>query len=275
VSSGYLTPAEIVDYTEHAAMASNAMPRSRFVVRAMMGGLLLGMGGLLSTIVAGGSTGLAANNPGLQKFVLGALFPLGFMAVVITGADLFTSNCATFTVAMHRRAIGLGATLRTWTWSYLGNFAGALVAATLLGIATGLYHSGDAATTFLHGMVEGKADHSISETFARGIGANILVCIAAWQAYAARDGVSRMLGIWFPVMGFVAMGMEHSVANMFFFPAAILSGADITWGTFLVHNLLFATLGNIVGGALFVGLAYAFVYPGRPEREAPADEETA
>jgi len=255
-----LTPAEVVDYAESASCASAAMDAPRFVTRAVLGGAFLGVGGLLATVVAGGAVGLGESDPGLQKLVFGAVFPLGFIAVVLTGADLFTSDCATFLVSWYRRSLGVVAVLRTWLLSYLGNFVGALVVAGVLGIATGIYVGGADATVFLHEVVAGKLEHSWLETLARGVGANLLVCIAAWQAYSAGDTLGKMAGIWLPVMGFVALGMEHSIANMFFVPAAIMSGLDATWGEFLLGNLLPATIGNVIGGGVFIGLAYAWVY---------------
>lgn len=274
MSRNYLTPAEVVDYAEQSSLASASMPRPRFVVRAVLGGAFLGLGGLLSTAIAGGALGLADTDPGLQRLVFGALFPLGFIAVVLTGAELFTSSTATFTVSLYRRSIGVAAALRSLTLSYLGNFAGSLAVVMLLGIATGIYLAGSDATAFLHQVVEGKLGHTTLETFTRGIGANFLVCIAAWQAYSAKDTFGKMAGIWFPVMAFVALGMEHSIANMFFIPAAIMSGLDATWADFLVDNLLVVTLGNIVGGGLFIGLAYAWIYP-RSGAPAAAEHESS
>jgi len=272
MSSNYLTPAEVVDYAERSSLASAAMDPSRLVVRAVLGGSFLALGGLLSSVVAGGALGLGDTNPGLQRLLAGAVFPLGFIAVVLTGAELFTSSCATFTVSLYRRSIGLATLLRSWSVSYAGNFVGAVLAALVLGIGTGIYAAGADATEYLHQVAGGKLDHTLAETFTRGIGANFLVCIAAWQAYSATDSISRMAGVWFPVMAFVALGMEHSIANMFFIPAALFSGLDATWADFLVGNLLPATLGNVVGGALFIGLAYAWIYP-RSRAEAVVERE--
>lgn len=270
MSRNYLTPAEVVDYAEQSSIASASMHRWRFLLRAVLGGAFLGLGGLLSTVIAGGALGLAETNPGLQRLVFGALFPLGFMAVVLTGAELFTSSTATFTVSLHRRSVSVLGALRSLTLSYLGNFAGGFLAALVLGVATGIYLAGADSTAFLHEVVAAKFDHTALETFTRAVGANLLVCIAAWQAYSAQDTFSKMAGIWFPVMAFVALGMEHSVANMFFMPAALLSGFDATWAEFVVRNLSVVTLGNIVGGAVFIGLAYAWIYPRAP---APASSE--
>ena len=105
--------------------------------------------------------------------------------------------------------------------------------------------------------------HSWVEVFSKGILANMLVCVAAWQAYSSRSTTGKILGIWFPVMAFVALGTEHSIANLFFIPAAMLSGADITVGQFVTANLIPATLGNWVGGALLIGLPFAWLYTTR------------
>lgn len=274
MSSNYLGPAQVVDYAEQSSLASGSMPGPRFVARAVLGGAFLALGGLLSTVVAGGAVGLAETNPGLQKLVAGAVFPLGFIAVVLTGAELFTSSSATFTVSLYRRSIRLAAVLRSLGMSFAGNFVGSLLAALVLGVATGIYVAGADATEYLHQLAGDKLDRTYLQSFTRGIGANFLVCIAAWQAYSAKDTISRMAGIWFPVMGFVALGMEHSVANMFFIPAALFSGLDATWANFFVDNLVPVTLGNIVGGAVFIGLAYAWIYP-RSTAEAGSRPDTS
>jgi len=274
MSSNPLTPTEVVDYAERSSLASASMDGSRFTLRAVLGGAFLGLGGLLSTVVAGGATGIAESDPGLQKLIAGAVFPLGFIAVVLTGAELFTSSTATFTVSLYRRSVGLAAALRSLSVSFAGNFVGSLLVALVLGVATGIYVAGADATEYLHQLAGDKLDRTSLEAFTRGIGANFLVCIAAWQAYSAKDTISRMAAIWFPVMGFVALGMEHSIANMFFIPAALFSGLDATWATFFVDNLLPVTLGNIVGGALFIGLAYAWIYPRTLAEVEPRPEGT-
>jgi formate/nitrite transporter FocA (FNT family) len=108
-------------------------------------------------------------------------------------------------------------------------------------------------------------------SFMRGVLANLLVCIATWQGYSAKDTLGRMVGIWLPVMGFVALGMEHSIANMFFIPAAMLAGFDVTWSHFFIANLVPVTLGNLVGGAIFVGLPYVWLYT-KPEKNTKPEK---
>jgi formate/nitrite transporter len=258
--TGMLAPNGIVDYIDQGAVEKVAMPAQRLFVMAIIGGMFISLGALLAIVIAGGSPELMASNPGLLKFLFGAVFPLGFIAVVLTGVDLFTSNCATQMVPLHRRKISPADVLKVWVISYSGNFIGAIFTAWAFAYMTGLFKPNDPATLYLLSVAHHKLENPFITTFFKGILANILVCIAAWQAYSAKDTLGRMMAIWLPVMAFVALGMEHSIANMFFVPAAMLVGLDASWGDFLLHNLLPATLGNIVGGALMIGLPYAWIF---------------
>ena len=259
-----LAPSAIVDYVEHSAIEKSALPFSRLAVMAMIGGMFISLGALLALVVAGGSPTLMANNPGLGKFVFGAVFPLGFIAVVLTGVDLFTSNCATQMVPLQRKLLSAADVGRVWLVSYTGNFIGALFTAWAFAYMTGIFKPNEPATLYLLSVAHHKLENPFMVTFFKGILANILVCVAAWQGYSAKDTLGKMMGIWLPVMAFVALGMEHSIANMFFIPAAMLLGLDASWSDFLLHNLLPATLGNIVGGALFIGLPYAWIFQHKP-----------
>jgi formate/nitrite transporter len=269
-----LTPDGIVDYADHSATAKAGFSLPRFAVMAVMGGMFIALGGLLAVIVAGGSLEIGTTNPGLQKFILGAMFPMGLIAVVLTGVDLFTSNCATCTVSWYRRNISTNDVLRVWTISWLGNFVGALIVAWLFGHVTHLLAEEQPWTPYLLKMATGKLSNPFWVTFTKGILANLLVCTASWLGYSAKDTLGRMFGIWLPVMAFVTMGMEHSIANMFFIPAAMLAGLDVTWGHFITANLIPATLGNIVGGAIFIGLPYAYLFTEKRE-QAAADAAAA
>ncbi len=253
------SPAATVDVIDEAATAKSTLPRSRLAVMSILGGMFIAVGAMLAVVVAGGSIELLENNPGLARFVFGAVFPIGFIAVVLTGAGLFTSDCATQMVPWYRRRVSAAGVTKVLVVAYLANFVGA-IGLTTLGWLGGILTEDELWTPFLNGLAEGKVSHAFTETFAKGILANMLVCVAAWQAYSSRSTTGKVLGIWFPVMAFVALGTEHSVANMFFIPAAMFSGADITVAQFLTANLLPATLGNWVGGALIIGLPYAWLY---------------
>ena len=202
--------------------------------------------------------GLFSDRVGHHRVMqIGPVF--GFIAVVLTGAGLFTSDCATQMVPWYRRRVSAAGVTKVLVVAYLANFVGA-IGLTTVGWLGGILTEDELWTPFLVGLAEGKVSHAFTETFAKGILANMLVCVAAWQAYSSRSTTGKVLGIWFPVMAFVALGTEHSVANMFFIPAAMFSGADITVAQFLTANLLPATLGNWVGGALIIGLPYAWLY---------------
>jgi formate/nitrite transporter len=197
---------------------------------------------------------------------MGAVFPVGFIAVVLTGAGLFTSDCATQMVPWYRRRVSTSSMLRLLAVAYLGNVIGA-VGLAMAARGAGLLAEGNLWTPYLLDLADGKVSHSFTEVLLKGILANMLVCVAAWQAYSSGSTEGKILGIWFPVMAFVALGTEHSIANLFFIPAAILSGAPIGVDEFLTANLVPATIGNWIGGALVIGLPYAWLYA-RPRTEA-------
>lgn len=255
-----LSPSYLVDYINDAALSKSRLEQPRLLVMSVLGGMYIALGGLLAMVVAGGATRLLSENPGLDKLLFGALFPMGFIAVVLTGVDLFTSNCAMQMVPLFRRQTNVRNVLRVWSVSYAGNLIGAVFAAWAFAHMTGLLTPNQPWSPFVLRLAEHKLDAPFMVVFMKGILANILVCVAAWQGYSAKDTLGRMVGIWAPVMAFVALGMEHSIANLFFIPAAMMAGLEVTVGEFFFNNLLPATLGNIVGGAVFIGLPYAWLY---------------
>jgi formate transporter len=255
----YFTPGELVSKATDAALLRSKTSIRNTLILAFLAGAYIALGGLLALVVGGGMPGAAAENPGLQKMVMGAVFPLGLILCVVGGADLFTGNTAYFVPPLLSRRIPFSALIKNWSLVYAGNFAGALFVAYLLAFKTGLL----AAAPWLESatlIAEAKTSASFLTVFAKGVGANWLVALAVWLAFAAQDVSGKILAIWFPVMAFVAIGFEHSVANMFFIPVAIFYGAEVTWGSFFLNNLLPATLGNIVGGSLLTGLLYGLVY---------------
>ncbi len=203
------------------------------------------------------------NNPGLAKLIFGGVFPVGLMLVVIAGSELFTGNTALMIPSTLLGKTSWGALVRNWVWSFVGNFIGSVFVAYCLVYLTGLL-SADPWLTCAKGIAEGKVTQGFWPLLLKGIGCNWLVCLAVWLSIASDDVAGKVLGIWWPIMVFVALGFEHSVANMFFVPMGIFLGAKVTWGQFLLVNLLPVTLGNILGGALFVGMFYTYLY-GRRE----------
>jgi formate/nitrite transporter len=255
----YNTPKEITVEFANSGIYKSNLPLSKFSLIAILGGVFIAFGGLLSVMVAGGMPGAGAENPGLIKFIAGALFPVGLIIVSITGADLFTSDCTAFTLPLLERRLKAFTFVKLLILSYLFNFIGSQVVAYLLSSGVGLFDK-DPWQHYLHHYAEVKVNQDFMTVFIKGIGANWLVCLGMWMGYAAKDIIGKCIGIWIPVMLFVTLGYEHSIANMFFIPAAIYSGADILWSDFILQNLIPATLGNLIGGVVLVGCVYWYLY---------------
>ncbi|MDM8158602.1 formate/nitrite transporter family protein [Labilibaculum sp. K2S] len=253
------SPAETVQVVNHTAEAKQNTPANKVFVLAILAGGYIAMGSLLALIVGGAMPGLAQTNPGLQKFFFGAVFPLGLILCAVAGAELFTGNTAYFIPSVLSKRMSFKVPLKNWGIVYIGNFIGSIIVAYFLVYLTEVLMNSPSADTAIK-IAIAKTSAPFYKTFLKGIACNWMVALAMWLAYAAKDITGKILGIWFPVMAFVAMGFEHCVANMFFIPVAIFHGAAITWMDFIVKNLIPATLGNIVGGGLFVGTAYWYAY---------------
>ncbi len=253
------SPNEIIDVAGKTAIAKDGYSTSKILVLSFMAGAYIAFGGLLAIIVGGGIPGIAAENPGIAKLLFGAAFPVGLMMVVMAGAELFTGNNAYFMPNVLSGKQSWTAPLRNWGLVYVGNFIGSVFLAYFITHLTDTVSSEPWAST-VQNIAVAKTGNPFYKTFLKGIGANWLVCLALWMGMSAQHTSGKIMGIWWPVMAFVAMGFEHSIANMFFIPLAIFEGADISWVTFVVKNLIPATLGNIVGGAFFVGTLYWYAY---------------
>lgn len=255
----YNHPREIALVFSKSGIEKAQTPFFKFAILAILGGMFIAFGGLLSVVVAGGIPGIGAENPGLVKFVAGALFPVGLIMVSVAGADLFTSDCTGMVLPYLQKQLNMQAVVKILVLSYLFNFIGAQFIAYFMSYQTGLI-SHDPWQSYLHHYSELKVNQDFGKVLLKGIGANWLVCLGTWMGYAGKDIMSKSIGIWIPVMLFVTLGYEHSIANMYFIPAAIYSGADILWSTFIINNLIPATIGNLIGGCIFVGCAYWYVY---------------
>lgn len=258
----YNTPQEITKEFASSGAYKISLSLPKFAIIAVLGGAFIAFGGLLTVMVAGGMPGVSAANPGLIKFVAGALFPIGLIMVSITGADLFTSDCAAFTLPLIQKKIKISAFLKFLLLSYFFNFIGTQLVAYFLSSDLGFFFK-EPWHSYLHHYSAAKVDQNWITVFVKGIGANWLVCLGMFMGYASKDIAGKCMAIWIPVMLFVTLGYEHSIANLFFIPAAIYSGADILWMDFISQNLIPATLGNFVGGAVFVGCAYGYLYLNR------------
>jgi len=240
------------------------------LVLGILAGAYIGFGGLLATTVTfdmAGHLGI-----GFSKFMSGAVFSLGLMLVVIAGAELFTGNNLMISSVMAKE-ITISRMAERWILVYVANFIGSIILA-LLFVLSGLWKTGGGALGAAAVRIAyGKVSLSFVEALFRAIGCNWLVCLAVWMALSARQTIGKIFAIFFPIMGFVAIGFEHSVANMYFIPTGLflraIAGVPgpegvapevLNWGSFLVRNLLPVTIGNIIGGGLFVGMSYWSAY---------------
>lgn len=180
--------------------------------------------------------------------ILGAFgLPFGLIMTLVTGGELFTGNTALVTSALAEGKTTTKNLTKNWVASYLGNFVGSLILA-YLAFKSGTLGGGPAAAA----IATAKCSLAFDVAFVRGILCNWLVCMAVYMASGCSTMVGKMTAVWFPISAFVALGLDHSVANMFIIPLGMMRGADITIKAMFVKNLIPVTLGNIVGGALCV-----------------------
>ena len=249
-------PREIADLVENAGVAKAALRAHQVLTLAILAGAFIGFGGAAYTMVMTGA------DPGFgpARFLGGVVFSLGLILVIIGGAELFTGN-ALMTMAAVDRRITIAALLRNWGLVYLGNAIGALGLAAAFGL-TGLLDGPMGQTAIA--ITEAKAVLSPIEAVMRGALCNALVCLAVWLTFGARTAAGKILAILWPISGFVLLGLEHSVANMYLLPQGVLAGSTAPI-TALLSNLFWVTLGNIAGGVGGVALAYHFAYPTRQD----------
>ncbi len=253
------TPQAIVEAACAASVAKVRLSTARTLVLGFFAGAYIALGGVVAMVIGKDNPALAAANPGLAKLVFAAVFPVGIMMVVINGAELFTGNTGIMLPGCLSRRTPWRAMLRNWGLVYVGNLAGSLFVAAALAYWSGLIRGGVVGQAAA-AIAEAKVGLGWGPLILRAIGCNWLVLLGIWIAMAADDVIGKVWGLWFPLMAFVAIGFEHSVANMFFIPLGMLNGADVTVGQVLWNNLLPVTLGNIVGGSGLVGALYWWVY---------------
>jgi len=304
-------PAEIAGLIAGAGGKKAKIPFGKLFVLGILAGAYIGFGANLATMIGHDAPKFLGN--GVGQLLFGGVFSVGLMLVVIGGAELFTGNNMFMFVGALDGQNTWGDLVKNWVVVYIANFVGSVLLVGIIAMAFyGVGADGTTSSGMFKGAVgakalaiaQGKLSLTWSAAFARAILCNWLVCLAVWLAFSAKDTVSKILAIFFPIMAFVASGFEHSVANMFFIPMGIVvshipavvdvaansvltpdqvallaSGgtlpadaaaavaafktgvADLfTWGNFITKNLIPVTLGNIVGGAIFVGGAYWYTY---------------
>lgn len=269
-----LLPPEMAARAEDIGVKKASMDAVSLLALGVLGGAFIGLGAVASTTVAAGSSALPY---GLARLLIGVAFSLGLILVIVGGAELFTGNNL-IVMAWASRRVTTAQLLRNWALVYLGNLAGALSLAVLMFLARQFEFGKGAVGVAALDIARSKLNFDFLQAVALGILCNILVCLAVWLCFSARSTTDRLLAIVPPIAAFVAAGFEHSIANMYFIPVAILirngaaesfwanvpnppsAYAGITWEALLLRNLLPVTLGNIVGGAVLVGITYWFIY---------------
>lgn len=265
MAQGYLTPAEVTAELVETGKRKVSLSLGRTILLALMAGIFIGFAGHAATTVAVGDIPWA----GIKTCVVALTFTVGLMLVMSSGAELFTGNVLILIPALEKE-VTPSALLRNWIVVYIGNFVGSLLLSAMMVWGAGLL-TGPVGETAV-AIAAGKAELSAGQIFFRGIGANWMVCSAIVMYMASRDFTGRILGIFFPIAAFVIIGFEHSIANMYFLPTGLFTltlaehaalaatfGSVLTWPSVL-QNILFTTLGNIVGGGLCVALAYWYIY---------------
>ncbi len=258
------SPREIAERIENIGVAKARQPVLAVVMLGMLAGAFIGLGSLYFTLVTSDTTlGFAASR------VLGGIcFSLGLLLVVVAGAELFTGNNL-LAMAWAEGKLSTAEVLKNWTLVCLANFAGAAGLALLVYLSGHLGMNGGGVAAQAVKIAAAKAALPLTEAFFRGVLCNILVCMAVWMSFACRSVTDKFIAVIFPVSAFVAAGFEHSIANMYFFPLAMLQqagapldlpGAAAIDASHMLINLAVVIAGNVLGGSVLVALVYHLIY---------------
>lgn len=269
ISIDDLTPAEVATKAVGVGVKKAGLDFWTMFVLALFGGAFIAIGAVLATTV--GTNG--AEFPyGLNALLKGLIFTVGLILVIVAGAELFTGNNLML-IAVLNKKITLGKMLRNWGVVYIGNLIGSLIVALIMVMSKQYTFAGGAIGKTALTIANTKSGLEFWSALGLGIMCNILVCLAVWMTFSARTTAGKILAIIPPISAFVTAGFEHSVANMYFIPVGLFikafnpefaaqagEFANLSWANFFVKNLLPVTIGNIIGGAIFIGAAYWFIY---------------
>jgi len=272
--SNYLTPQEILEYAEETGVKKAGMPFGRTMLLSFLAGVFIALASVGSNIISHNITDI-----GVAKYLAGLIFPTGLILVVVAGAELFTGNNLISIAALSRR-------VKWSTYAYnlvivwAGNLVGSVFIALLIYLSGQLDYSAGFLGAYTIKVASVKANLTFLQAFSSGILCNLLVCLAVWMSYGAKDLAGKSLVIFFPIWLFIASGYEHSVANMYYLSAGLFAKtsarfSEAATGSYSVTpeslenlnilsslgaNLLPVTLGNLAGGAIFVGAWYWWAY---------------
>lgn len=259
-------PQEIAQYAIEAGTTKASLPVKNMLVLGFLGGAFIALGYLLDIRVI-------ANLPHewgtFGTFLGAAVFPLGLILILLAGGELLTGNMTAISIASLAKKVTVKKLLNNWFWITISNFVGALFVAYIFGHIVGLTETGPYLEKTV-AVAGAKLNDGFWAAFFSGIGCNWLVGLAVWLSYGASDMTGKILAIWFPIMGFVAIGFQHVVANMFVIPAAIFAG-HYSWADYFA-NFVPVYLGNAVGGGVFVALMYWISYKGYLKKTAVQPE---
>ncbi len=287
-----LLPAEMATRAEYIGARKAEIPFLKMFMLSVLAGAFIALGSIFATTVSAGSMPITAADGtvvfstglpfGVTRLLAGLVFSLGLILVVVGGAELFTGNNL-IVMAWASGKVTFVAMLRNWVIVYLGNFTGAFTTAILM-FYTRQYTFGNNAvgiTALNIGVL--KSSFGFLQAVALGILCNALVCMAVWLTFSARSTTDKIMAIIFPITAFVTAGFEHSIANMYFVPYALLVKAGdpefigkvadripnldmLTWRNFFLNDLIPVTIGNIIGGAVFVAAVYWAIFLRRQDQ---------
>jgi formate transporter len=244
----------IAELAVDAGAKKASMRPEHALLLGFLGGAFIALGFLLDIRVI-------ANLPKewgtFSSLLGGAVFPVGLMLIIIAGGELLTGNMMALPIAVLAKRATPGQLVRNWLLVLVSNFIGAIFVAYFFGHILGLTETGPFLTKTV-AIAEAKIDETFIQSVISAVGCNWLVCLGVWLAYGADDIGGKILAIWFPIMGFVAIGFQHVVANMFVIPAAIFAG-HFTWADYFA-NFVPVAIGNAIGGGVFVAFIYWMVH---------------
>jgi formate transporter len=258
------TPQETYDSLVKKGESNAKASVLRILHSSFMGGCYVGMSGLLSLTIAGN---LMAASVAETKMVFAALFPINLLLVLQSGAQLFTGNTATLTMARLEGKATSAQLMKVWVVSILGNLLGCLAIAWVSNY-TGLLAGGTAGLAAK--ITEYKCSYTFFQTLVKAIMCNWLVCMAVWLSTSAKDLTGKMVGVWFPISMFVATGFEHSIANFFVLPTGLLAGASISVSDVIFKNFIPVCIGNAIAGTVIVAASFSYMFGslGKPKTAA-------
>jgi len=251
-------------------------PFRKLALLSILGGIFIAFGGAFATLIGAGVSTLPI---GITKTLMGIAFSLGLILVLVGGAELFTGSTI-ISIGWFKKTVSQLEFVKNLAIVYIGNFIGSIFIAALIFLGREYSMNSGAFGVAAFSIANAKMGHGFGEALVLGVLANMLVCLGIWLNYSARNTTDKIMAIVFPVTAFVAMGFEHSVANMYLIPIALfikkfdpefviskhIADSSLTWSNFFVHNLVPVTIGNVIGGVLIWWFVW-MIYGGKKEEK--------